>query len=132
MALSAGKWAALCCTQNRQTRPPRCRQLWAPAGTGGTKQNLAPHGQLTPERVERKVLGYRPHVAYPRLASELGHSVGRACEEEASGLWSLDSVASGDSLGVGKKLSSRRVRLKERKRGGGGETERESMQTAIV
>lgn len=49
VALSAGKWAAFC-TQNRQARPPGCRQLWVTAGTGRIKQNLAPHGQLTPER----------------------------------------------------------------------------------
>lgn len=91
-ALSAGKWAAFWCSQNRQPRPPGCRQLGATSGTARTEQNLAARGQLTPEGGEERA-GLLFPVPSPRLTYELGHSVGRACDGEEPSE-NLESVAS--------------------------------------
>lgn len=117
MALSAVKWAAFCCTQNRQTRPPGCRQLWAMAGTGRTKQNLAPDRQLTPKREwgGRKVLGSSCQVPYPRFTYGPGHSVGRACAGGGEPSESLGSAPSGGLINSGEVILFRKIKLKERK-----------------
>ena len=79
-ALSAGKWAAFCCSQNGQARPPGCEQPGAAAGTGRAKQNLAPCGQLTPE-------GEWGGTCWAPLASSLPQTQLRARSLCREGMW---------------------------------------------
>lgn len=117
MALSAVKWAAFCCTQNKQTRPPGCRQLWAMAGTGRTKQNLAPDGQLTPKREwgGRKALGSSCQVPYPRLTMGQVTQWGGLVRGRGEPSESLGSAPSGGLINSGEVILFRKIKLKERK-----------------
>lgn len=87
MALCAGKWVALCWTQNRQIRPPRVGSTgpWQGLEEPNRSQSPPPPGQLQ-EKLE--MWGYRGPLPYPRLPPD-GRWV--SCEEVTKGYRDFDS-----------------------------------------
>lgn len=64
MVLCAGKWVALCWTQNRQIRPPRVGSTGPSQGLEEPNRTRFPNGHL---QEELEMWGYGGSLPYPRL-----------------------------------------------------------------